>query len=75
MLNISCNSIQLGEEFVNSAGRRARTFRLSYDYSENANTRNGEGETARVLTNEEAEIIHNQLRGRIPSSYSGAECR
>ena len=58
--NIACEAKQIGDEFVNSAGRRARAFRMSYQYeNENENEKEGDDE----LTNEKAKTIHREVYG------------
>ena len=70
--NIACEAKQIGDEFVNSAGRRARAFRMSYQYeNENENEKEGDDE----LTNEKAKTIHREVYATLPSEFPGAECR
>lgn len=68
-MNIKCEAKQIGDEFVNSAGRRARAFRLSYQYENGGKEEDGE------LTNKEAKAIHREVYATLPTKYPGAECR
>ena len=65
--NITCTATQIGKAFVNSSGRRAKTFRLRYEYAANRD--------AAVLSDMQAKKLHSELYKCIPGAFPGAECR
>ena len=69
--NVRCEVKQLGKEFINSSGRRARAFRISYWYE----TDDNEEKSGDELTNDEAKLIHREVYAKVPTKYPGAECR
>ena len=70
--DVRCEAKQIGEEFINSSGRRARAFRMSYWYETDGNNEEkGEDE----LTNDEAKSIHREVYEKLPTKYPGTECR
>ena len=69
--NVVCEAKQIGDEFVNSSGRRARAFRMSYRYEYKKEEEQGGDE----LTNNEAKAIHREVYATLPNEFPGAECR
>mmetsp|Transcript_25631 Transcript_25631/g.61612 ORF Transcript_25631/g.61612 Transcript_25631/m.61612 type:complete len:202 (-) Transcript_25631:63-668(-) len=69
--NVRCEVRQIGKEFVNTSGRRARAFRICYWYGADGSEDNEDGE----LTNEDAKAIHRDIYAKVPIKYPGAECR
>ena len=66
--DVRCEAKQIGEEFTNSSGRRARAFRMSYWYETDGNNEE-KGE------DDEAKSIHREIYAKVPTKYPGAECR
>ena len=70
--DVRCEAKQIGEEFINSSGRRARAFRMSYWYETDGNNEEkGEDE----LSNDGAKSIHREVYEKLPMKYRGTECR
>jgi len=64
---VECFAVQLGDAFVHSSGRRAKTYRVRYQYIDN--------DSDAILSNEDAKKIHRELYKVISSTFPGAECR
>ena len=71
--NITCEAKQIGDEFVNSSGRRARAFRVSYWHDKNE--KEEEPDDDDELTNKEAKAIHREVYATLPGEFPGAQCR
>ena len=62
--NVTCDVSNLGDIYINPAGRKAQTFRVQYNQVD--------GET---ISFEDAKSMHAQLREAVPLQFPGAECR